>query len=115
MNIEYIHSNQSLLYPEENAYLKIGILEEDCFLDIETKRIYPILYCDEKGLPLDNPVLGYPYVYALKSYDFKKEDNKERILKKAEETYKWYQEYKELEEKGKILSYQKYKRKYQDF
>ncbi len=104
--------DSSMLYPKSEGYFKNGIIEDDYFIDINTKQIYPILFCDEEGYPCISPVFEIPYVYAIDSYKPTKTLEDENILKKATETKKWYQDLEELEKIGKVVSFEKMKIKY---
>lgn len=86
-----------------------GILEDDYFIDIETNQLYPILYCNESVELYEIPKVGVEYVYAVESYFFGYDDDKNELLKKANESHEWYINLKELEKTGKIISFQKRK------
>lgn len=92
----------------ETAYIAVGIIEDDVFLDIKTGMIYPFARMIEDELETI-PIFHLPYVFRMTDYEPKTKEEEIEILKEAERAHLIYQMNLELEKKGKIISFQKQK------
>lgn len=89
----------------------VGLLEDEYFLDIETYRLYPIMFTDLEQVLLDYPINEIEYAYYIESYEPKNIKQKIEILEKARRAHEWYSFIKNGEKKENLVSFEKKKYK----
>lgn len=103
-------SYSGLSYHELKSPQKIiiGTVIDELFLDIKNKRIYPILETNYKGEIVTDIYEELTYAYNFKDYIIKDKIEEKIIKALKEDAINWYN----MEEKNKILLYDKVKIEY---
>ena len=88
----------------------VGLLEDEYFLDIETCRLYPIMFMKSEQEITKCPTYGIEYACLIESYKPKDKKNKMEILEKAKKAHEWYSHIRK-EENSNLLFFEKEKYK----